>query len=91
MTLPYPTRLLPLARKISSMLGRMDYVRVSVADNHAEPLVIGGASILSSTTRASGFVVVPRDSEGHAAGDVVTVHLYDEARAAIPAGSASEG
>jgi molybdopterin molybdotransferase len=38
-----------------------------------------GASILSSTTQADGFVIVPKDSEGHPAGAEVTVHLYDAA------------
>ena len=42
-----------------------------------EPLATSGASILSSTTRADGFVLVPRDSEGHGPGEVVQVFLYD--------------
>ena len=37
---------------------------------------IGGASVLSSTTRADGFVIVPDDSEGFAAGTEVEVWLY---------------
>jgi molybdopterin molybdotransferase len=41
-----------------------------------EPLAIAGASILSSTTRADGFVVVPDDSEGFAAGTEVDIWLY---------------
>ena len=41
------------------------------------PLATSGASLLSSTTRADGFVLVPRDSEGQAAGESVTVFLYD--------------
>jgi molybdopterin molybdotransferase len=66
-----------LAAKIASALGRVDYVRVKLGEQGVEPLAISGASILSSTTRADGFVIVPRDSEGHAAGDDVTVYLYD--------------
>jgi molybdopterin molybdotransferase len=75
--MPYRTATLPLARKIASAVGRVDYVRVRVADGRVEPLATSGASVLSSTTRADGFVLVPRDSEGHAPGDPVTVHLYD--------------
>lgn len=75
--LPYPSRMLPLARKIASMIGRVDYVRVRIADGKVEPLAISGASILSSTTRADGFVIVPGDLEGHAEGDSVLVYLYD--------------
>ncbi len=75
--LPYSTRTLPLARKIASMVGRVDYVRVQIGDGRVEPLSISGASILSSTTRADGFVIVPSDFEGHAEGESVVVHLYD--------------
>jgi molybdopterin molybdotransferase len=39
-------------------------------------LAIGGASLLSSTTRADGFVLVDQDSEGFAAGAEVKVWLY---------------
>ena len=67
---------MPLARKIASALGRTDYVRVRIERQKVEPLAISGASILSSTTRASGFVIVPQESEGHADGDPVTVYLY---------------
>ena len=41
-----------------------------------EPLTTTGASILSSTTRADGFVIVGDDSEGFAAGAEVQVWLY---------------
>jgi molybdopterin molybdotransferase len=66
-----------VARKIVSAVGRVDYARVRLTEAGVEPLAISGASILSSTTRADGFVIVPRDSEGYAPGDEVTVHLYD--------------
>ncbi len=74
---PYRTCQLPLARKIVSAAGRVDYVRVLVRDEQVEPVAISGASILSSTTRADGFVIVARDSEGFAAGEQVQVFLYD--------------
>jgi molybdopterin molybdotransferase len=66
-----------LVRKIASAVGRVDYVRVRLTDAGVEPLAISGASILSSTIRADGFVIVGRDSEGHAPGDRVLVYLYD--------------
>jgi molybdopterin molybdotransferase len=75
--LPYRRCRLPLARKVASMVGRVDYVRVQVSGGQVEPLAVSGASILSSTTRADGFVLVPADSEGHAAGEEVEVYLYD--------------
>jgi molybdopterin molybdotransferase len=75
--LPYRPVPLPLASKIASAVGRVDYVRVRIHQGQAEPLAISGASLLSTTTVADGFVLVPRDSEGCPAGEVVTVYLYD--------------
>src|SRR5262249_28579400 len=74
----YRSGRLPLAGKVSSAVGRVDYVRVRVRDGAAEPLAVSGASLLSTTTAADGFVLVPRDLEGYPPGEPVTVHLYDE-------------
>ena len=74
---PYPSVTKPLAVKLTSALGRVDYARVRIGPDGVEPLAIGGASILSGTTRADGFVVVPTDSEGYGTGADVTVWLYD--------------
>jgi molybdopterin molybdotransferase len=65
-----------LTRKISSPIGRLDYARVTISDGLVEPLAVAGASVLSSTTRADGFVIVGDDSEGFAAGSDVDVWLY---------------
>jgi molybdopterin molybdotransferase len=73
---PYRSVRGSLTRKISSPIGRLDYVRVTVADGRVEPLSVGGASLLTSTTRADGFVIVADDSEGCAAGAEVDVWLY---------------
>jgi molybdopterin molybdotransferase len=74
----WPYRLVTgtLVRKISSAIGRLDYARVRIEDGRVTPLSVSGASVLSSTTRADGFVVVPDDSEGFAAGADVNVWLY---------------
>ena len=74
---PHPRRQAVLARKIVSAIGRVDYCRVRVSADQAEPLALSGASILSSTTRADGFVIVPAESEGYAPGTAVTVYLYE--------------
>jgi molybdopterin molybdotransferase len=83
---PYRMVRATLTRKISSPIGRLDYARVRVlpstgfstaqASAHAEPLSVAGASVLSSTTRADGFVIVGDDSEGFPAGADVDVWLY---------------
>jgi molybdopterin molybdotransferase len=73
---PYRTRRAALARKISSPIGRLDYARVRMINGLVEPIAVGGASVLSSTTRADGFVIVGDDSEGFAQGAEVDVWLY---------------
>ena len=60
--------MLPLRRKLVSAIGRVDYARVAIVDGAVEPIAISGASLLSSTTRADGFVIVEADSEGFAPG-----------------------
>ena len=74
---PYRKTRLPLQRKLVSVVGRLDYARVQVVDQQVEPVAVGGASVLSSTSRADGFVVIPDDSEGYPAGAAVDVLLYE--------------
>jgi molybdopterin molybdotransferase len=69
---------LPLARKISSAVGRTDYVRVAVERGRVVPIATSGASILSSTVRAAGAVIVPREHEGMPEDAEVEVLLYDD-------------
>jgi molybdopterin molybdotransferase len=78
---PHRRRRLPLARKISSAVGRTDYVRVGIERGRVVPLSTSGASILSSTVRADGCVIVPRALEGMPEGAEVEVLLYDDAPA----------
>jgi molybdopterin molybdotransferase len=66
-----------LQQKIVSAIGRVDYCRVSFGEAGVRPLALSGASILSSTTRAAGFVIVPAELEGYAAGTEIEVLLYD--------------
>ena len=65
-----------LTRKISSAIGRVDFVRVRCTEAGVEPLRVTGASILSSTTRADGFVIVDKNSEGLDEGQEVEVYVY---------------
>ncbi|MBJ22929.1 MAG: molybdopterin molybdotransferase MoeA [bacterium] len=75
---PHRRSMMSLARKIVSEVGRTDYVRVSSEGGRATPIATAGASILSSTVRATGAVVVPRELEGMPAGETVEVLLYDD-------------
>ncbi len=74
---PYRKTTKTLTREIKSPVGRLDYVRVTIDGDQFEPVKSSGASVLSSTTRADGFVVVPTESEGHAPGARLSVFLYD--------------
>jgi molybdopterin molybdotransferase len=74
---PYRKVSRTLARKLVSEVGRVDYARVTTSGDQVEPLAVSGAAILSSTTRADGFVVIQEDSEGFPAGHAVDVYLYD--------------
>jgi len=74
---PHRTVQAVVARKIVSAIGRVDYCRVRLVDGRVEPIALSGASILSSTTRADGFVIVPSNSEGYGPDADVTAYLYD--------------
>lgn len=67
-----------LTRKVASSLGRLELCRVRVTEAGVEPLSIAEGRVLATAVQADGFVVVPLQSEGHAEGATVTVHLYDD-------------
>ena len=74
---PYRKERYILKDRISSQIGRLDYARVRLEDGKALHLATSGASILSTTTRADGFVVVSQGSEGIAAGEEADVWMYE--------------
>jgi len=66
---------LPLKRKVTSTIGMTELIPVACAGAMAEPL---GAGYLSFTSlaRSDGWIVVPADSEGFAAGTLVAVQPW---------------
>jgi molybdopterin molybdotransferase len=66
-----------LTRKISSSLGLVEQVWVRVSEAGIEPLATGGAGGLSTLLAADGYVLVPEDCEGYAAGTRLSVFLYE--------------
>ncbi|WP_084076195.1 molybdopterin molybdotransferase MoeA [Desulfacinum infernum] len=68
-----------LARNIPSVHGRADYVRVSLSNDKgrltADP-VFGKSAMISTLSKADGYVIVPEHVEGLEAGTLVTVHLF---------------
>jgi molybdopterin molybdotransferase len=84
--LPYPTTTLPFRGRVESPAGRLDYVRVRIVRGAAELLGSGkgsGAAVLTSTTLADGFVLVPPERERIQDGEPVTVYLYGSTIAAM--------
>lgn len=75
--MPYECRRMRVAAPIASQVGRTDYCRVVATPHGVLPLAIAGASVLSSATRADGFVLVLEASEGFAEGAEADVFLYD--------------
>ncbi len=69
------SRIARLARNVPSTTGRYDIVQVVLEDGAAFPL-FGKASLLSVTTRADGFITIPDEVQGLAAGSEVEVELY---------------
>ena len=59
-----PARAAPARAQDRLAIGRVDYVRVAIERGCVVPLATSGASILSSTVRAAGAVIVPRGLEG---------------------------
>jgi molybdopterin molybdotransferase len=74
---PYPERRTVLLRKIASTLGSVDYRRVRLTSEGAEPVASGGHSGLATLAAADGFILVPEDSEGFPGSAEVAVLLYD--------------
>jgi len=71
-----------LARRVSSELGRRVYLRVYAfekeGDFFAEPIHVKGSGILSTMTKANGYVIIPENCELLEEDDSVMVHLFDK-------------
>ncbi len=67
--------MMPLKRKVTSAIGLTEVMPVRLADGMAEPL---GSGYLSFTAlaRSDGWIVVPAESEGFAAGTPVAVRAW---------------
>lgn len=70
-----------LTHRVTSALGRRVFLRVHVFERDdeflAEPVRIKGSGILSTMTKANGYVIIPEDREGLENGESVIVHLFD--------------
>jgi molybdopterin molybdotransferase len=70
-----------VTRRMATTLGRRNFVRVRVfqtgGELRAEPISARGSSLISTMTRANGYVVVAEDREGLEEGELVTVQMFD--------------
>lgn len=66
-----------LSEKIPSRTGYKTFARVKLDNGKAIPLAISGAGILSSVSKADGFVIISENTEGLSAGEVVDVVLIE--------------
>lgn len=76
-----PTVEARMSRKATGALGRRTYLRVLVSRKEkgfvAEPISARGSGILSTMTKANGYVIIPENREGLREGEIVSVHLLD--------------
>jgi len=74
-----------IARRVSTALGRKSFVRVHVLQHgeefFAEPVSTRGSSVISTMTKANGYIVVPENRGGLEGGELVKVHMFNSVEA----------
>ena len=66
-----------LASKITAKPGSRTYARVAIRNERVEPVRASSSGILSSMTKADGFVIIPENVEAYDEGQRVEVMLFD--------------
>jgi len=69
-----------LTRRVAGALGRRVFLRVRVfernGDFFAEPVRVTGSGVLTTMTKANGYVIIPENREGIDEKESVMVHLF---------------
>ena len=69
-----------LTRRVAAALGRRVFLRVRVFERNggffAEPVRVTGSGVITTMTKANGYVIIPENREGLEEGESVTVHLF---------------
>jgi molybdopterin molybdotransferase len=77
---PRPVIRAKLTRRVAAALGRRVFLRVRVVEKEggffAEPVRIKGSGVLTTMTKANGYVIIPENREGVEEGELVDVHLF---------------
>jgi len=70
-----------ITRRVPTTLGRRSFVRVHVSRQGeeflAEPVSTLGSGVISTMTKANGYIIIPENREGLQEGELVTVNLFD--------------
>jgi molybdopterin molybdotransferase len=79
---PRPVVKARTTRRVAAALGRRVFLRVHTFERDgeffADPVRVKGAGVLSTMTKANGYVIIPESREGLDEGELVTVHLFDK-------------
>jgi molybdopterin molybdotransferase len=85
-TEPRPTVTARLAKRVTTALGRKNYVRVRVAQENGEltamPVSAKGSGSISTMTQSNGYLIVDENREGVSEGENVTIHMFASVEAA---------
>lgn len=69
-----------LTRRVAAILGRRVFLRVRVFERDgnflAEPVRVTGSGVLTTMTKANGYVIIPENREGIEEGELVKVQLF---------------
>jgi molybdopterin molybdotransferase len=69
-----------LTRRVVGVLGRRVFLRVRVFEKGggflAEPVRVTGSGVITTMTKANGYVIIPEDREGVEEGECVRVNLF---------------
>jgi molybdopterin molybdotransferase len=69
-----------LTRRVAGVLGRRVFLRVRVLEKNggffAEPVRVTGSGVLTTMTKANGYVIIPENREGVEEGESVRVNLF---------------
>lgn len=69
-----------LTRRVAAVLGRRAFLRVRVFESDgnffAEPVRVTGSGVLTTMTKANGYVIIPENREGIDEGELVRVQLF---------------
>jgi molybdopterin molybdotransferase len=69
-----------LTRRVAGVLGRRVFLRVRVFEKDcsffAEPVRVTGSGVITTMTKANGYVIIPEDREGVDEDESVRVHLF---------------